>query len=437
MADFHWPAPPGDGDEAGQGRGPALRGVAQVERVLIGAGDQPPDQQGLPRVRGRHQRPVTVPGALGAVAAGPPFEDRVRDGLFGGDGAASRGGDGEVAGHDEHRRDPGFLARFPQLAAAAVHFVGGGPPQRQPRRGQPFQLPDRELRLGGELQVVRDPGLAAAGHVLGPASGHVHVEVGPGLPARGDVGGEHGGHAVLHRVRDPGVLRCHARGEVPRLQVRGLVDRDPRPDQVRPITRQPRRRQRGQPGPQVLPVPHVAAEQPLHPVPALMPGRLGDRPAVRPGARRQRDRVSERHLHAAALRHHPAQNALDLGINLRRAVRDVLYPGRRGRVCVVGFHKASNATRPPQDTRVQFPLIPVAGLPGAAGEPATQRDRGRGSASASLRRPVTNRTCVTAQRETGTVIFGRAVSGSARPRRSGQRDLYDRRSRDHATRWNR
>ncbi len=64
---------------------------------------------------------------------------------------------------------------------------------RQPGRGQPVQLPHRELRLGGELQVPGDPGGPPARHVPRPAVRHVHIEVRPCLPARGDVGGEHGG----------------------------------------------------------------------------------------------------------------------------------------------------------------------------------------------------------------------------------------------------
>jgi hypothetical protein len=62
---FHGPAAPGNGDEVRQGRGPGLRRAAQVEGVLVRAGDQAADQQELPRVRGRGQRPVREAGPLG------------------------------------------------------------------------------------------------------------------------------------------------------------------------------------------------------------------------------------------------------------------------------------------------------------------------------------------------------------------------------------
>src|ERR1035441_4620340 len=92
----------------------------------------------------------------------------------------------------------------------------------------------------GLVANSRSSGIPAARHFLRPPVRHVHVEIGPGLPAGGDVGGEHAGHAVLHRVRDPGVLRCRARREVPGLDVRGLVDRQPRPDQVVFVAGKPR-----------------------------------------------------------------------------------------------------------------------------------------------------------------------------------------------------
>src|SRR5262249_57795946 len=52
------PAASRDGDEIRHGRGPARRCPAQVERQLVRAGDQPPDQQVLPGGGGGGQRPV-------------------------------------------------------------------------------------------------------------------------------------------------------------------------------------------------------------------------------------------------------------------------------------------------------------------------------------------------------------------------------------------
>ena len=167
----------------------------------------------------------------------------------------------------------------------------------------------------------------------------------------GDVGGEHGGDAVFHLAGAPGVLGSHACRVIAVLEVRGLVDRDPRPDQVTLVIGQPPGSQGRQLRPQVLPRPRIRPEQGLHPAPALVPGRLRQLPAVRPRPRRQRRHVPERHLYAAPLRQHPPQKGPDLRIYPRGGVADIFYAGPCGRVVVVLFHKLSNSSRPPQVTR--------------------------------------------------------------------------------------
>ena len=108
------------------------------------------------------------------------------------------------------------------------------------------------------------------------------------------------------RLRDPrvpgapGMLRRHARGRVPILELRGLVDRDPRPDQVARSARQP-----GPPG---------RAQQGLNPVRVLVPGCLRQLPALRLHPRRQLPDVIQCGPRAAALRHHPSQHRPDLRI---------------------------------------------------------------------------------------------------------------------------
>ena len=381
MADFHRPAAPGDGDEVRHGRRPALGCPAQVEGELARAGEQPADQQELPRAAGGDQRPVADPRSLGPGAARAPLEDGVRGGGIRADHGAGRGRDLVVARDDEHVRQAGLPARLAQVTAAAVHLVGGHPGQRQARR-QASHLLDRELRLGGELQVLGDPGRPAARQVIRPPLRHVHVEAGPGLPGGGDVGGEHAGHAVLHLPGAPGMLGSHARRGVPLLQVRGLIDRDPGPDQVAVGVCQPGSGQSRQLRPQVLPVPRIGPQQGLHPAPALMPGRLRQAPAVRPHPRRQRQHVRERYLHAAALRHHPVQDRHDLGICPRGARRDILYAGLRGRGIVLFRHKLKTESRPPQiadaQSRAEHPLNSVTHRQircGTAAQNLTQRSR--------------------------------------------------------------
>jgi hypothetical protein len=233
-------------------------------------------------VRGGDERPAAVTGAFRPVAARPPLEHGARYCLVSTDDLVLRDGDPVVARDDDDVGERQRPARVPELPATAVNLVGGDPPEPQPRGCQASDLRDRDLRLRGELQALRDPGLLPAPGVLRPRVRHVHVEVAPGLPERGDQGGEHPGHAVLHLAGDARVLGRGARGGTALPQVSGLVDRDPGADQVVRVVRQARRGQRRQRAAQLLPRPLIAPEQGLHPVRALMPGRLSQLPAVRP-----------------------------------------------------------------------------------------------------------------------------------------------------------
>ena len=154
------------------------------------------------------------------------------------------------------------------------------PSGRQPRRDQPPHLGGRQVRLGRHHQVLRDPGCPAALRVPGPPVRQVHVEVRPRLPGRGDIGGENGRHAVLHLAGAPGVLRATHAVASPCLSC--AVSSIAMPGPIRspgahgshaaPV---PAARRAGPP------VPPVRAQQRLHPVRALMPGLLRERPAVR------------------------------------------------------------------------------------------------------------------------------------------------------------
>jgi hypothetical protein len=155
------------------------------------------------------------------------------------------------------------------------------------------------------------------------------------------------------------MLRRDARGHLTVLELRGLIDRDPRPDQVTRIARQPRRGQPGELAAQPPAVPPVRAQQRLHPVRALVPGLLGDGPAVRLHPRRQRRHVPERDLHAAPLRQHPPQHRPDLCVHPRAALADISCAGPRGRDLVVFIHKAGSASRPPQITALALQPEPI------------------------------------------------------------------------------
>jgi hypothetical protein len=361
MADFHRPAPPGDGDEVGHRGRPALRRPAQVERVRVLLPVQAADQQELPRPGGGDHGPVAVTGALRPVPAGPVLEHGIVYHPVSTDGRSSGSdSDAVVAGDDHHVGERQFPARLPEQAAAPVDLVGGDPEELQPGGCQAPELRDRQVRLRGELQPARDPRLAAALRVLRPAVRHVHVEIDPCLPGRGDEGGEHPGHAILDLPGDARVLRGHARGGTALFQVRGLVERDPRPDQVIRVIRQARRRQRRQRRPRLLPRPPIAPEQGLHPVRPLVPGLLRHAPAVPRHLPRQRPHVIQRRAGSPPLRHDPAQQRADQRIRSRRAVQDIFYAGHRGRGGLLFSHESrKHATAAPRDT----PAAPVTAAP--------------------------------------------------------------------------
>src|SRR6266568_7950280 len=92
------------------------------------------------------------------------------------------------------------------------------------RAGSPAAVsrPSWFMASCGLVANSRSSGIPAArrrGRSSGPAPGHVDAEVRPRLPGRGDVGRKHGGHAVFHVAGAPGVLRRHARGGVPLLEL--------------------------------------------------------------------------------------------------------------------------------------------------------------------------------------------------------------------------
>ena len=100
---LHRPTAPGDGDEVGHGGRAVRRGPAQVERVAVRAGDQPPDQQVLPLRPRWRSSPSRCSGAPWSrsrrTGARTP---RPVDGLIGADRRARGQPDLVVARDDPH-----------------------------------------------------------------------------------------------------------------------------------------------------------------------------------------------------------------------------------------------------------------------------------------------------------------------------------------------
>ena len=228
--------------------------------------------------------------------------------------------------------------------AAAIHLVEGGPADGQPGVGQPLQLGDRQLRLGGELLVV---GMrrCGGGQVRPPLRQYTSKSA--QAAAGGDVGGEHGGHAVLHLPGAPGVLGSDARRGVPsEVAVSSIAIPGPIRSSSRPAATQRRARQLARrsfqshtydlsracirPHPRARPPPRDSSSSLASPVSAVM------------YAKQNR---------AAPLRQHAAQNSPDLRIHPRDAPGHPLcWPSGRG---IFLFVTNQDASRPPDYTDVR------------------------------------------------------------------------------------
>ena len=230
----HLDSPPGDGylDQLRQRH--RIRSPAQ--EAADGAGVAVPAQQqhGVPGVlalgsvigRDLDHGPVVVLGSLGGRAGAHPLPHAGFYQAGGGfHGEAAAGGQGHpVVGADG--QDVAGAA-FPDALAqvkAAVDLVAGGEPRADAPVGGVLQQIARELRLGGEHDLVRDPGQLAALLVGGPVRGQVQGPADQGVPGRGRAG--QGDRDLAHRdpADGPAVLPGRPGAVRGRLLVGGLVD---------------------------------------------------------------------------------------------------------------------------------------------------------------------------------------------------------------------
>ena len=360
--------------------GGALRRPAQVEGQVVRAGDQAADQQEVPRAGGGDQRPVREPGALGrrsrTSGARRPRPSAASSALI---TVPDGQGDPEVARDDRHVRQ----ARWPRRPRAAR--CCGRTPRRRPPTGRagPHSSSRSSWPMASCGLVLRSssPGMPAARRrrqVLLPALRHEHVEIRPGLPGRGHPRGEHRGDAVLHVPVHPACCGATHAVASPSLSCAVSSIAIPGPIRSPGSHGSQARARRGQLRPQVLPVPPVAAQQGLHPVRVLVPGRLGQVPAVRLHPRRQPPHVVQRRPGAAALRQHPAQHRPDLRIHPARGIRTLTYAGlsRPCRHCRWS-HIRQRGTAAPNFTRCNSgtPLIVITQRDPSSGHPAPRSIR--------------------------------------------------------------
>ena len=90
--------------------------------------------------------------------------------------------------------------------AAAIHFVGGRPGERDARIRGGGDHRGALRGLGGELGLVRDVRPLSPLTVVAPGLRQIEPEIEQGVGTSGHVGGEHDGLAVFHLPGDPGML---------------------------------------------------------------------------------------------------------------------------------------------------------------------------------------------------------------------------------------
>ena len=244
--------------------------------------------------------------------------------------------DGEVDRDREHVPLPGLLACFAQLGAAAIHFVGGRPGERDARIRGGGNHRGALRGLGGELGLVRDVRPLSPLTVVAPGLRQIEPEVEQGVGTSGHVGGEHDGLAVFHLPGDPGMLPAYPHTGLAFLQLRGLIQHHDRPWITQPRHDEPL--QRGQ---RRRPVPGVLGQQSLHPPRRGMPGRLRQlpaRPAI-PRLGQQRPDIRERRQPRPGLREHPRQQPEQLPSQLSQP-GPVFYDGTGGHLIVSSSHEA-------------------------------------------------------------------------------------------------
>ena len=189
---------------------------------------------------------------------------------------------------------------------------------------QPLEHALGQLRFGGEIHVVADPGLGAAWPIVGPGLRQVQLPVDQRPPARGHVGQEHPELTVLDPARRPGVLPLHTGRAGALLEETGLVGHH-HPGRVA----EPVQHVAAQVIAHRVGVPGVEVQQPLHAVRAQVTGLLGDRPGVL--ALRPRQQPQQVQPGSAA------------GLNLREPARDqaehVIEPGLPPREGIIIYRR--------------------------------------------------------------------------------------------------
>ena len=235
-----------------------------------------------------YQRSPLEPFPSGADLPAPLVLQQRLDRLRAGQLGARGQGEGEIRRHPQDIRLAARLEEHPQLGAAAIDLIPAGKVERQAVRVRVGADIDRQLPLGPEPQVQRQPhdqgpdrvGDVLAGDPLPGADQRV-----PGLvPHAGQV---HGVDPVGHPSAHPMYWRLTPGGGLSRFFLPGLVDRadhhpapPPAPRRLlQALGREPAHHAHRGGG-----VPARVVQKPLRPVRRPVPAMPGDAPPVHPGS---------------------------------------------------------------------------------------------------------------------------------------------------------
>src|ERR1035437_3763034 len=174
-----------------------------------------------------HQGPVIEPFALAAETGGKPppclvgqtLRNRVYPML-----RQIRLPQALIRSHRQHIRHLPSLQEPAQFAIVAVHLVGGNPSRSGARIQCPPDHAPRQLRLGGKLHRLRNPGLPAAFSILSPLLRNVKLPVHQRRAFVRAIAKKYADLAVLDAPRRAAILTLHTRRMLTLLQKTRLID---------------------------------------------------------------------------------------------------------------------------------------------------------------------------------------------------------------------
>jgi len=284
VAYFGWPSQPGGGDQPFQGDGLAGRDVAVVVGALAG-GQVAADEQPVPRAGGGDPGPGVVPFAFRSAPGrgqhpAPPGTQMRGDHIGAGEPAAAESED-ERLGDPQHIPPVVVFEVAAQGGTAAVYLIAAHEVGHHAVGAGVGKDLDRQLTLGGERQVFRQPHPPPHGGVFEVLTRDPLPEPDQPVPSvLADIGQVHGVDPIGDPAGTAHVLAFDPRTGGAGFLLAGLIHRrDPQPAppgrSIQATDDKPPDHAHRRPG-----VPAGMVEQPLSLIRGGIPHPLRDAPAV-------------------------------------------------------------------------------------------------------------------------------------------------------------